>query len=179
MIEREAEMAQGRFFVPDEVLKEAYEGRDPGSITAQELETLARAEQAKSVQALSADLITGTSSKDAISSLLGARAGKMMVSAHPIPSLGVRPNRYAVGQQLLRQMLVAPGASREEREELLQEIVSGNVPGPLLNVTGYPGLESGQAGIVLGMTSMQDIGTRGLATPEELDDYFRLLDVMP
>ncbi len=40
---------------------------------------------------------------------------------------------------MLRQMVVAPGASEEERLALTQQIAAGEVEGPRMGVAPYPG----------------------------------------
>jgi len=165
-----ARSAGGRQYIPAEAMPE---GKSPEDYTPEELATMERKYRTGRVEAAAAEFGEATSSKETLMSLLGVRAGKYMVSAHPTAEPGVAPSRYVTSERQLRKMVVAPGASEEEREELLQQIQAGEVEGPRLAMVGYPIVDPGQAKQVLGYTPREEALERGIApSAEEFEERF-------
>jgi len=170
----EAEMAQGReegsTYLPADRLPE---GKTPDDYTPEQLEKMAQQYRRERVEGAYQEMQDSTRSKETLMNLIGVKAGKHLIGAHPTAVTGVSPNKYVAGEDLLRQMIIAPGASDEDREDLMRQIREGKVAGPRVNIVGYPIVDAGQADISLGYTPEIEAMMRGMAdSPEELNEMY-------
>jgi hypothetical protein len=170
LLEYEAARAGGGQYIPSEMFPE---GKTPADYTPEELTAMERQYRTGRVEAAMTEFGTATSSKETLMNLLGVRAGKYMVSAHPTAEMGVIPSKYVTSERMLRQMVVAPGASEEERLALAQQIAAGEVEGPRMGVVGYPIVDPGQARMSLGYTTPGEAVARGIApSTGELEEMY-------
>ncbi|NIV30510.1 MAG: hypothetical protein GWN58_13730, partial [Anaerolineae bacterium] len=171
LVEHEAARgATGRQYIPPDMIPE---GKTPADYTPEELAAMEQQYRERRIGRAMEEFTTATSSKESLMNLIGVRAGKYMVSPHPTAEMGVIPSRYVTGERVLRKMVVAPGASEEEREQLVQQIMAGEVEGPRMGLVGYPILEAGQARPSLGYTTPGEAITRGIApSREEFEEMY-------